>query len=273
MSCAKLHLTYIRDEEEKLIDVNLPCGSWKCEICAKVNAAKMRREIKLALQGWMKSHNYDPALFPFQAKFLTLTLPGGEYRDHVSPAQAEKDIKKAWNKLRNYLTRRFPDTQYIWVDELQPSGYAHLHVILLGSGIAGREILDIIRAFWCGKLHMGNIDLTVVQNLNHAAHYVTKYISKGKTGVKATGFRVYSLSAELRGYITADRKERRFAITPIMLRKLNSDGTLGKIIWEHPSHVDIVEVLAPPLRQTFLHHVSKESTPQGTQRYFWESTE
>lgn len=230
--CAKAWAEVYDEEAGNIYVVKLRCGSWKCVHCAGVNAAVFRRKIRDSLKAWVLASGYDPAKFLYWGKFLTLTLPGNEFRSKHSPEEGEKILKASWRKLRNWLKRKYGNFDFIQVDELQPSGFPHLHVLLLGKQIAPKEILADIRKYWVGKLGMGNIDLVTAHNIGGIASYLTKYISKSKTGVLKKGNRVYSFSKGLNDLIKSQKAARAANFTLIRLGFLNSDGTRGKVFWE-----------------------------------------
>jgi hypothetical protein len=61
---------------------------------------------------------------------------------------------------------------------LHRDGYPHFHVLLVGPGIAKREILGFIRHIWSEVHQLGNIDIKVIKNLKHSVNYLLKYLVK-----------------------------------------------------------------------------------------------
>lgn len=230
--CARTWVEFVIDEDERHVVSPIRCGSWKCEYCVKANAAALRRKIRAALAAWVELSGYEHAKFRYWAKFLTLTLPGSAWRALHSPVESEKILKASWRKLRNRLRRIYGDFDYIQVDELQPSGYPHLHVILLGKAFGPKSVLQVIRSYWCDKLEMGNVDIEVMSDLDGAAAYVTKYISKSKAGVLKKGNRVFSFSKGLNDLIKSQAASNSARVTPLRVGFLNGDGSLGKVFWE-----------------------------------------
>jgi len=241
--CAKTWIEFLLDEEERRIISPVRCGSWKCEFCVKANAANLRRKIRDALHAWVELSGYNFAKFRYWGKFLTLTLPGRDWRAQHCPEEAEKILKSSWRKLRNKMRRLYGDFEYITVDELQPSGYPHLHVLLLGKVFAPKSVLDDIRSYWVGFLGMGNPDIRVLSDLDGAAAYITKYVSKGKAGVLKKGNRVFSFSRGLDTLIKSQAAFRAKRITVLRAGFFNGDGKMGKVFWERGCGLSLAESL------------------------------
>lgn len=235
-----------------------------------MNAANLRRELREALSALMLRSGYTPAKFRYWAKFLTLTLPGREWRSMHTPAEAEKIIKAGWRKLRNSLRKHHGDFEYVQVDELQPSGYPHLHVLMVGEGIASRDILDFVRAFWVDYLGLGNPDIRLVDDLEKASAYLTKYISKSKSGVLVKGNRVFSFSKGLKALAKGQREARRVRVTPIRVGFMNSDGTFGKTFWERDSGQSLVEAQQRAVLKDLMDFFDHRKNGQGEQEFFWD---
>jgi len=264
--CARTWVEVLIDEDQLHVVSPIRCGSWKCGYCVKANAASLRRKIRSALAAWVEKSGYNHAKFRYWAKFLTLTLPGSDWRALHSPGDAEKIIKASFRKLRNKLRRLYGEFDYIQVDELQPSGYPHLHVILLGQAFGPREILQVIRSYWEGFLGMGNVDLQVMSDLDGAAAYVTKYISKSKAGVLKKGNRVFSFSKGLNDLIKFQAASNSARVTPLRAGFLKRDGSMGKVFWERGCGRSLPESLEAARLEELLDFFDSKIAGKGEQR-------
>lgn len=263
--CAKTWVEFLIDEENRHIVAPIRCGSWKCEVCAKINASILRRKVREALAAWVEVSGYNAAKFKYWGKFLTLTLPGDEFRSIHSPEEGEQILKKNWRKLKKRLQRVYGSFDFILVDELQPSGYPHLHILLLGAALASKEVLKFIRKYWCVYLGMGNIDLKVVSDLDGAAGYITKYMSKGKVGVTKKGNRVFSFSKGLNEILKAQKDARAVRVTTLRVGFLNGDGSLGKVFWEHGRGVDAPFTVRVERLEELCSYFDGKAIPRGSQ--------
>ena len=124
--------------------IALSCGCWSCPVCGPENARKLRGLIEEAVDGYLEERNKRKALLKYEIKLVTLTLPGKEWRKENTKEEAEKIIKKNLNKLLKMLRKHRGLSHYIWVKEYQQDGYAHIHLMLMGSGIASKDILDFL---------------------------------------------------------------------------------------------------------------------------------
>jgi hypothetical protein len=78
-----------------------------------------------------------------------------------------------WNKFRTYLKRRYKTSiTFIWVLELQRSGYAHLHV-LVDRYIEHSWISEAWQAIGGGRI----VDIRRV-DIHRIAPYLSKYLAK-----------------------------------------------------------------------------------------------
>lgn len=171
------------------ISKNLRCKSWACDQCRPKNVKALRKRI---FNGSM-SEFVNVKNPRFNYKFLTLTVPGKEWRSIHSQDEAYELISDAWHKLRRALKKKFGKFHALRVVEGQQDGYPHLHVLLAGAGIASKGVLNTIRALWSYKYFdsFANVDIKVVKNWKHSVRYITKYLLKaesnyGKKGKKFT---------------------------------------------------------------------------------------
>lgn len=268
--CARTWVEFVLDEEEKHLVSPIRCGSWKCEYCVKANAAALRRKIRDALKAWIEISGYDPAKSRYWGKFLTLTLPGNEWRALHPRVEAESILKASWRKLRNKMRRLYGDFEYVQVDELQPSGYPHMHVLLLGEKIAPKEILLMIRSFWSGFLGMGNVDIRPLTDVEGAAAYLSKYISKSKAGNLKKGNRVFSFSKGLNDLVKKQAASKSARVTPLRVGFLNADGSMGKVFWERGSELPLPISKAQAVLGELLDFFDSKVSPKGEQEELFE---
>lgn len=155
----------------------LDCGSWQCPECRprKAKAVLARAyngEIARAAQvaGFRERYNF---------KLLTLTCPGGEYRQTHTPAQAAVEMRDSLSKLFKALKKDRGDFKYIRVLEAQRDGFPHYHVLLCGASIAPKEVLEQIERLWVGRYHMGFVRINQIKGgVNNAIRYCLKYLFK-----------------------------------------------------------------------------------------------
>jgi len=121
--------------------IAVPCNLWKCPVCAKRKAWKLKKRI-------------DRAIHQRDVRHLILTIPDNSY-----------NITDMFNNLRTQLRERGKCKSYFWVKEFQERGVRHLHVILF-EYIHYTEI----KTYW-----EGNIKIKLVKG---SASYLTKYLSK-----------------------------------------------------------------------------------------------
>lgn len=121
--------------------VVVPCNQWKCPVCCKRKAWKLKKRI-------------DRAIKQLTVRHLTLTIPDNTY-----------DITGSFNNLRTQLRKRGKCKVYFWTKEFQERGVRHLHVLLF-EYIHYTEI----KTYW-----EGNIKIKLVKG---NASYLTKYLTK-----------------------------------------------------------------------------------------------
>lgn len=159
------------------VSVQLPCNSWDCPFCNSKKIARVRARIfngdifKAAIKkGYRDRYNQ---------KFLTLTVPGKEYRKKHTPAQALVHVNSSFNKLRTAMRKKFGWFAFFRILEKQQDGYPHFHVLLSGQNIAKKEVLEYIETLWCGEYGLGFVRLNVItEDLLHGIRYATKYLTK-----------------------------------------------------------------------------------------------
>lgn len=210
------YYAYIIDhsaEKERESLVFLRCKSWSCPFCAKQNSWELKQKAINAIDDYLQSIKVDGFRFQYYAKFLTLTVPGDEYRKKTAPDVAEEEMKKNWNRLRTAIKKKYGDFEYIWVNEKQKDGYPHLHILIMGKNIAPFEIYAYITELWCEKYKMGYAWINKVDGgTQKIAHYLSKYISKELENGKKHS-RVYSMSKVFRSFFKLEKTKRIFTVT------------------------------------------------------------
>lgn len=174
--------------------VYLRCKQWSCPYCARVNAQVLYVKVKRGIAGCVADELRDGFRDEYYVKFLTLTLPGREWRDAHSKLDAAAIIKHSFKKLIYQLRRKLGHIEFFWVMEFQRDGFAHLHVVLIGSAIAPKSVKADIEKIWREQQGLGFIKFNAVEGgLNRVSSYLSKYITKElQTGNK--GAHVYGAS-------------------------------------------------------------------------------
>lgn len=194
-----------KDGRTKIQFVYLRCKQWSCPYCARVNAQVLYVKVKRGVEGCLEAERRDGFRDDYSVKFLTLTLPGREWRAETAREDAESIIKHSFKKVISQLRRKLGHIEYVWVMEFQRDGFAHLHVVLVGQAIAPPEVKGLIEKLWREQQGMGFIKFNTVKGgARGIASYVSKYITKElATGVK--GSHVYAASS---GFHRASKRGR-----------------------------------------------------------------
>lgn len=187
--------------------VYLRCKQWSCPYCARVNAQVLYVKVKRGIAGCVADELRDGFRDEYYVKFLTLTLPGREWRDAHSKLDAAAIIKHSFKKLMYQLRRKLGHIEYFWVMEFQRDGFAHLHVVLIGSAIAPKSVKADIEKIWREQQGLGFIKFNAVEGgLNRVSSYLSKYITKElQTGNK--GAHVYGASYGFHKAVRVGRPE------------------------------------------------------------------
>jgi hypothetical protein len=162
------------------VSVQLPCNSWDCPVCNAKKLAQVRARIFNGdlFKAAMKKGYRDQ----YNQKFLTLTVPGQEYRQNHSPGQALDHMNSSFNKLRTAMRKKYGWFAFFRILEKQRDGYPHFHVLLSGQNIARKEVLEYIETMWQDEYGLGFVRLNVITNdLLHGIRYATKYLTKRGT--------------------------------------------------------------------------------------------
>lgn len=135
----------------------LRCKSWNCAYCAP---RRRKRLIAGAINGKPNT-------------FITLTLPADRRLD---PAQAVKDLSRAWRLIRKRDARRRngKPVPFLAVVELTKVGTPHLHIICRAKWIDQKWLSNCMAEIADAPIvHIARID-----NMGRVAMYCGKYISK-----------------------------------------------------------------------------------------------
>lgn len=196
---SSMYARYIVEEKGKqsrIKVVPLRCKSWACPYCAKVNAGVLYNKINRGISGCLEEEKRNGHRDEYALKFLTLTLPGREWRDSTSREDAEEVLKYSFKKMMSQLRRKLGHIEYCWVMEFQKKdGYAHLHVVLVGRAIAPKSVLEDIEQLWRKQQQMGFVRLNAVAGgVKKISSYLSKYLTK-EIGQGNKSSRVYGASA------------------------------------------------------------------------------
>jgi len=127
---------------------------------------------------------------PQMSRMLTLTLDPANAPDNQE--RQHKYITERWNALRTRLKREVGDFSFIWVREEQENGMPHLHALVsrfLPQGVVSEAWSDL----GGGEI----VDIRKMDNVDKAAHYVGKYLTKDSMTGLPDGIRRYGSSADL----------------------------------------------------------------------------
>ncbi len=166
--CQRISITllhYTGNKLMKIVKSKLRCKSWKCPICAPLNAVEAYFKIRSVVL--LNNLNY----------FLTLTLDPQK----IPPKYFENGLNKThkyitylFNRLLNKVRKEHKDLKYVWVIQFQKNGNAHLHILL-------NVKLDInfIRNEWSNLGGGEQMRVEKVESIERVSSYVSSYISKG----------------------------------------------------------------------------------------------
>lgn len=155
------------------------CDSWECYCCGY----KMRQNLVEEIQRITRER-------PELSRMLTLTLDPAD----APAAQDEqhKYITERWNALRTRLKREIGDFSYIWVREEQKNGMPHIHAL-----VSRYLPQSVVSAAW-SELGGGEVvDIRQPDNIEKAAHYIGKYLTKDAMSGLPDGIRRYGSSSDL----------------------------------------------------------------------------
>lgn len=155
--------------------IHFYCKSWRCSTCYDRQRRKLKR--KLIVIALAVKFKY----------FWSFTI---EHKV-CDWFESYEYIFKCWNKFLILLRRRFPDIQFVRVNESHKDKYAHLHFLTI------RFLpVNLIRSMWVsvgGGVQMKVKRITGVEGM---ARYMGKYLTKD-TAKLPKGKRHYSISKDL----------------------------------------------------------------------------
>jgi hypothetical protein len=127
---------------------------------------------------------------PELSRLLTLTLdpelvPDDQEEQHYH-------ITERWNALRTAISREFGQFSYIWVREEQDNGLPHMHILV--SRYIPQEWLS---SRWEDLGGGEVVDIRAISNVQKAAHYVGKYLTKDALSGLPDGIRRYGCSQDI----------------------------------------------------------------------------
>ncbi len=182
--CRHVYQNFEFEQQDADSDDNPPtapyrCGSWDCYCCGY----RMRQNLIEEIQRITSER-------PQLCRMLTLTLdpetaPSDQERQH-------KYITERWNALRTRLKREVGDFSFIWVREEQDNGMPHLHAL-----VSRFLPQDTVSAAWSDLGGGEIVDIRKIDNVDKAAHYVGKYLTKDAMTGLPDGIRRYGSSADL----------------------------------------------------------------------------
>lgn len=228
---AKLWAEVIDEDLGRHFSHKLRCKMWSCPFCSRLNARVLRSDISEAIQSYLEDNDLTEAQARYGMKFLTLTLPGKDYRGANTQAQGEEDAKKGLDKVLKMLRKHYGLQEYVWVREFQLGGWAHIHLLVMGGDCWKKDILPFVRSLWTDRYGLGNVDVRIVENSKHAAWYITKYVTKGlESGAKSK--KCFSMSKKLATRASEMKKRKLKRFTVLRIGVVNPDGSLGRVLWE-----------------------------------------
>lgn len=157
----------------------LDCNSFSCPECAPKKASKVKERVFTG-DLFKNANNLDK----YGSKFVTLTLPGKEYREKHTPGQGLGDLNSNFHKLTTSLRRIYGKVDYFRVYEPHKDGFPHFHVLFVGPGIRPKSFKDTLERLWCDLYGMGFVKVNIIRGFEHGIRYLTKYLTKGLEPIK-----------------------------------------------------------------------------------------
>lgn len=239
MGCpnVKLAMEVVRNDSEHFI-MMARCRKWTCPYCSHINSRNLSRLLKEVLSSYLSDRKLTEVKMRYTVKLVTLTVPGREFREAHSAEDAEILVKNALRRLLDLLKTHYGLTEYFWVREFQADGMAHIHLLILGSGISGRGVMRFINDSWeC--LGMGRAETALVRSVGGTVHYLCKYLGKSsQMTVDVKGSRAFGISKSLRDRVREFGKIGSEDFNVVKIYRVNGDGSLGEVIWEVGEYVD-----------------------------------
>lgn len=167
------------------------CGSWECPYCRDRKAKEvMARALKGRIVEMAKRAGFREQ---YNFKFLTLTLPGKDFREKHTIEESLRMMSEVFHDLISELRTKRGAFDYLRVIEAQSDGYPHYHVLLVGEAIAPKQVLDDIERVWCREAGLGFVKINQVKaaggdngGIASAIKYCLKYLFKASPTFKRT---------------------------------------------------------------------------------------
>lgn len=170
---------------------NKRCKRRDCPFCNEVAYRMLLRRLREG-ELYKQAERLSAAKVKYGWKFLTLTLPGAEYRAAHNGSEGVAELRHNFHKLMVAMKKRWGDLHYFSVIEAHKDGFPHLHALLVNKELAPipKEILAWLWRIWRDKYGMGRVDLSakiwdrstrkyiVPRDAWSAVFYSTKYMSK-----------------------------------------------------------------------------------------------
>ena len=149
----------INPTTETITVIPLGCRQWACPDCG-------RRKMNV----WrLRTRHSDPN------RFITLTCAP---RRGDTPQTALDRMKKGWPGLIRSIRNKCGTFEYVAIWELTEAGWPHLHILQRGDFVPQKWLSGVCRHYGWGRV----ADIRRITNGPHAAHYVTKYLTKSIEG-------------------------------------------------------------------------------------------
>ncbi len=144
-------------EDGTYVAVPIRCRSWDCPSCAKANKRRLLRRLRHA----------SPTLF---ATLTTSPLTAQTPQEAFARANdAVPKLFKRWQRM--HPGDRF---EYFLVWERTKAGWPHAHILLVAGRVAKRWLSQQWRELTGSYI----VDLQPISSPEHAANYLTKYLTK-----------------------------------------------------------------------------------------------
>jgi hypothetical protein len=254
-------------EERKFVPAR--CKKWSCPYCCKVNSRNLGRLLHEAMDDYLSEYRENPGKMRYTCKVVTLTVPGAEYRERHTLEEAAKDIKKALKALLEFLRREAGLDEYFWVCEGQTGGWPHIHLVIIGRGIAGKWIMRLINDKW-SCLGMGRSEVKVVKSVGGLTNYLAKYLSKPDSKGSSKAQRVWSMSKKLRGRVKEKKMMASERYQVMGVYRMNPDGSRGELLWANNSEIGLLEALAAKNLQDCCDFFEGKKNRKGEQAFFYD---
>jgi hypothetical protein len=206
--CGKAWAEFLDKKTNEVLGLILRCKQWKCPDCARKNASALRTLLIQVLKAYLDSRDQTAPKLKYHHKLVTLTLPGAFWRSNNPPDQADKIMKKNLKRFLEWMRKHRGIKLYFWVREIGKDGYPHIHLLMLGPGVADKDFLKACTDLWEKKFDMGDCDVDWKEGIVGAVTYLTKYVTKGCEGSIARS-RVFSISQSLLKLLKVARQEKK----------------------------------------------------------------